>query len=204
MKITEDLIDLDKVPSDKNEGLEFVYHIHTLQDKDPHWDLRILLGDHLVELNLWNNIIEEDRSLVVIKLNDDMTWFIKEGKVSKNVGELASTIEVLDYGNVTVTESNPTFRTFEFDANKITGKWILRKEEDRWIFERSSIEDKKEDETNKEDIKVSTEDEEIDEVFKKVLERIREQADNTEDEKLSRELKKKKLELITRWVEQQE
>jgi len=150
MKITEDMIESTKIEnvtkSDSEEitneieqelrKLEFVYHKHTLQGKEPHWDLRIKLFDRLLEFKLWRNILEENSSLVVIQFCYDMSWFIKKGTLDKDFGELQSRVECLDSGTVGIIENYLSYKKFVFDGSKLNGEFILRKEENRWVFER--------------------------------------------------------------------
>jgi len=212
MKINKDMIDesktkgmiddgrfkrIDNKISEELRRLEFVYHRHQLEGKDSHWDLRIKLETQLLEFNLWSNILEENSSLIVFKLCEDMSWFIKEGTVEKKFGELNSTVECLDSGTLLVTENSPTYKKFEFHGEKVKGEYTLRKEENRWILEKT-VTDGEKDEPVEERTTEETEG-----LIKETI--VREYAKKKEKKEsdIDEKIKTTKLKLLEKWLEAQ-
>lgn len=119
---------------------EFVYHKHQLEGKKPHYDLRIKINNSLWEMNLWLDIRKYRRSLGIPKVCYDTSWFIKEGKnIKKKVGRIPSTITVLDHGTIEIIENTPLFKSFKIEGKVLKGYYVLRKEDNRYYFEKSSL-----------------------------------------------------------------
>jgi len=119
---------------------EFVYHKHQLEGKKPHYDLRIKINNTLWEINLWLDIRKYRRSLGLPKVCYDTSWFILEGKnIKKKVGRIPSTITVLDYGTIEIIENTPLFKSFKIEGKVLKGYYVLRKEDNRYYFEKSSL-----------------------------------------------------------------
>jgi hypothetical protein len=124
-----------------SKKLEFVYHKHQLKNRKPHYDIRIKIDNNtLYEINLWRDITEYKGSLGIPKICYDISWFIKEGKnIGKNVGNIPSKIDVIDYGTIEIIEDTPTFKSFKLNGKILRGYYVLRKEENRYYFEKSSL-----------------------------------------------------------------
>jgi len=230
MKITEDMIDtskklendipdyINKLSSEELDKLEFVYHKHTLEEKQPHWDLRIRIApDQLLEFNLWSDILENDSSLVLPKLSyEPEKWFIKEGNnLKRKVGDMSSTIDVIDYGEVSLIENNPTLKIFRFNGNKIKGDYLFARGSDaKWYFKKYKPDEekfieipeikkpKKKDLTIKDIVGESILQLYVEEKMKE--RKAIEKEIKGKDEDLDRELKESKLKLIKSWLETQE
>ena len=158
MKIHKDMIDITKLSKKvQEEELEYVYHRHQWQDKNPHWDIRIKMSPYeLFEFNLWDDIIKTETCIALPKISEDVTWFMHRGQgLNKPVGKIPSKIWVLDYGYLIIKENEPLFKSFQFrstgifEGNRLNGLYsLVRKSDSKWYFEKSNL--KKDEEEHKE------------------------------------------------------
>jgi len=186
MKIEKVMLDFAKLSKEvKEEELEYVYHRHQLEGKEPHWDIRIKMSPYeLFEFNLWDNITETGTGLALPKICEDVTWFMHRGQgLSKQVGKIPSKIWVLDYGYLILKENTPTSKTFQFrstgifEGNRLNGLYsLIRKSDSKWYFEKSSL---------------TTEKEELNELGIKEKESL-----------LDLNIKIKKDKILSRWIEE--
>lgn len=148
MKIEKNMIDVAKLSKKiQEEELEYVYHRHQLQDKNPHWDIRIKMSpNQLFEFNLWEDIIKTGETLALPKICEDVTWFMHRGQGhNKPVGKIPSKVWVLDYGYVIIKENDSMTKSFLFrstgifEGNRLNGLYsLVRKNDAKWYFEKSS------------------------------------------------------------------
>jgi len=149
IKIDKNMLDATKLSKKvQEEELEYVYHRHQLEGKEPHWDIRIKMSpNQLFEFNLWEDIIKTGETLALPKICEDVTWFMQRGQgLSKPVGKAPSKIWVLDYGYLIIKENEPLSKSFLFrstgifEGNRLNGLYsLIRKEDSKWYFEKSSL-----------------------------------------------------------------
>ena len=143
MKIESHMLNSKLLDMRKDE-LEYVYHKHTLEGKDPHWDIRIKTSsEELIEFNLWDEVIKTKSSRAFYKLCDDVSWFMHRGKnTMKKVGTIPSHITVLDYGYVKIMKNVPDLTTFDFRStgifkeHRLNGYYTYIKKDDDYYFEK--------------------------------------------------------------------
>lgn len=145
MKIESHMINLSKLLDVREGELEYVYHEHTLEGKDPHWDIRIKTSpEELIEFNLWDEVTATKSSRALYKICNDVSWFMHRGKKSmKKVGDIPSYVTVLDYGYVKIIDDGNQSKSFNFrsvgifDKHRLNGHYMLIKKDNDYYLEKT-------------------------------------------------------------------
>jgi len=170
-----------------------------------HWDIRFSNG---TEFNLYKEPLDIQVDEEIKVKRKDYTpekikpWMdIKEKKIVK-VGPLTTHIESMDMGKAEIFEMNPTFISMKFHGKKLSGYFIWKKTEDKQVFMKSRLPKAEEKGESIKESETKLSDEALEKAFRKVLKQIEQKAEkDPEKEKLNLELKKKKIELIDKWLE---
>jgi len=171
-----------------------------------HWDIRFSNG---TELNLYKNPIEaEVKEEIKVKrktvtLDKIRPWMkIKKEHTRMMVGPLVTFVDPMDAGKADFFELTPTFISLKLHGKILNGYFVWKKTEGKQFFMRAKL-----PKTEKKTEVMSPSDEALEKAFQKVMKSIEEKASKKEDpekEKLNIELKKKKIQIIEKWLEANE
>ncbi len=137
---------------------------------------------------------------------------IDEEKTKMKVGPLQTLVDPLDSGKGEIFELNPSFISMKFHGKKLQGYYIWKKKESTEIFKKSLLPKTKEKEE-----KIETTDPETQKALSELLkiltgqaqihlnkerEKIREDEKKEEEREVSLQLKKKKIEVMKKWLKE--
>jgi len=120
-------------PSPSEEALEteFVLHKH-YNGVEPHWDIRLKVGDRLLEFNIYRDPLEMgrgDEAKANRKVCKDLTWFIKQGQgIDRKVAGKWTKIDVIDTGKAKILLDTGDEVLFSVDGEKLKGRWLWRRQ----------------------------------------------------------------------------
>ena len=192
------------------------HEIKTPQGLKSHFDIKLDLGfEFSLYLDPLTLLKEGDSSKAVYKVCKDIqSWMeISEPKTKMMVGQLETYVTPIDKGKVTVIQNSlPSFISMEFYGEKLKGYFIFKEENSQGRFERAKVPHSDTPLPSRDSHPPSstnlteerTNNMGIDESLFKIVEHELERKKETKEErKISLELKRKKIELIEKWLSAQ-
>jgi len=108
-----------------------------------HYDLRIQIGNRILEFNLYKNPLEtkvEEPIRAVAKGCRDLEWMkIKEKGTRMKAFGVWSKVHTIDHGSVEIIEFTPSFMSFMINGKKLKGYYIARRVDGMWEFMESKL-----------------------------------------------------------------